>query len=127
MKKILLQIMSLGILFILVTPGMAGMKKFFSIDNQKCTFNKCDACLLECPEEVIKEKKVGDKIILIIDPKECTACELCFQICEERAIYRDSANIADYESVEDSNKELIKEEKTKLVDGNKQKKKKKGK
>ena len=104
-------IITLSLLFIIGTVALtiAGVKKYFKIDPEKCT--ACGTCAEECPEAAISEGKVDGKVVFIIDPQKCTACGVCSEVCPEGAIFPDSTDL----SIE------IKEEKKEEVEGTKAK------
>ena len=123
--KISVKTLILAISFLLVSFSFAGIKKHFTIDINKCTYDDCDECIYECPEEVITETEIDGKTVLVIDAEKCTYCEICFEICPEEAIYRDSTDIKGYDPAKDPNFGLSKEELQKQGKDKKKKKKKK--
>ena len=54
-----------------------------TIDYSKCRGDDCAECADVCPMEVLVLK--GDKIE-IVDPDECSYCEVCMDVCPECAI-----------------------------------------
>lgn len=120
--KNLVKTLILTLSFLFVSFSFAGFKKHFTIDINKCTFDECDECVYECPEEIITETEIDGKTVLVIDAEKCTYCEICYEICPEDAIYRDSTDIAGYDPKKDPNFGLTKEE---IQAKSKKKKKKK--
>ncbi len=123
MQRISFNTLVIALCYILVSSSSAGIKQHFTIDINKCTFDDCDECVYECPEEVITETEIDGKTVLVINAEKCTNCEICFEVCPEEAIYRDSTEIAGYDPSKDPNAGLSKDEKQKK--GKKKKKKKK--
>lgn len=123
--KISLKTLIIVTTFLLVSFSFAGKKKHFAIDIEKCTFDDCDECIYECPEEIITETEIDGKTVLVIDAEKCTYCEICFEICPEEAIYRTTTEIAGYDPKKDPNYGLTKEEIQAKSKKDKKKKKKK--
>jgi NAD-dependent dihydropyrimidine dehydrogenase PreA subunit len=124
-RKISIKTFILAIFCILVSFSFAGIKKHFTIDIDKCTYDDCDECIYECPEEVITETEIDGKTVLVVDAEKCTYCEICFEICPEEAIYRDSTDVPGYDPAKDPNVGLSKEELQKKAEEKKKAKKKK--
>jgi len=68
----------------------------YKIDAKKCL--KCALCVTQCPQKaisVIKTEKEPDGLMLYttyIDPKKCTACDVCFSHewwCPAKAIIKE--------------------------------------
>ena len=123
-RQISFKALIFAIICILIGSGYAGIKKHFTIDLSKCTFDECEECIYECPEEVITKTEIDGKTVLVIDPEKCTYCEVCFELCPEEAIYRDSTDIKGYDPAKDPNAGLTKEEKQKRAEEAKKAKKK---
>ena len=54
-----------------------------TIDYSKCRGDDCAECADVCPMEVLVLK--GDKIE-IVDPDECSYCEVCTDLCPEECV-----------------------------------------
>ena len=54
-----------------------------TIDYSKCRGDDCAECADVCPMEVLVLK--GDKIE-IVDPDECSYCEVCMYVCPEDCV-----------------------------------------
>jgi indolepyruvate ferredoxin oxidoreductase alpha subunit len=64
------------------SPCVANLKKtkVCRIDTAKCTSCKTCVKLLGCPALVVEKSKI------FIEPSLCTGCNLCAQICPQKAI-----------------------------------------
>ena len=54
-----------------------------TLDYSKCRGDDCAECADVCPMEVLVLE--GDKIA-IVDPDECSYCEVCMDVCPEGCI-----------------------------------------
>lgn len=54
------------------------------VDEQKCT--ACATCVMICPVEAIRLKKVREKKLAAIDEQRCLDCTLCMLRCPEEAV-----------------------------------------
>ena len=54
-----------------------------TIDYSKCRGDDCAECADVCPMEVLVLE--GDKIA-IVDPDECSYCEVCMDVCPNECV-----------------------------------------
>ncbi len=60
-------------------------RSHLTIDIEKC--NGCTLCLgLGCPAISLKNIENKEKPVAFIEPTLCTGCDLCFQLCQHKAI-----------------------------------------